>query len=463
MSAFEYHGSVTVGNGESESESGVPFASGAIIRSVVDAGTNEQIHVDSQELVFIGNYSREADDLLIENGSGTVVFINYFANPSQPDLIAPNGAKITFKTASALAGPASPGQYAQAGSATGEPLQIGEVLQLDGKATATHTNGVQKTLNVGDPVFQGDVLETGSDTSLGISFLDETVFSVSANAKMVLDELIYDPKEAEKSSMTFNLVEGTFVFAAGKIAPSGSMNIETPIATMGIRGTTPKVSVSTEFGTGEFALLPDPGTGKIGSYVLINRDTGQIIGRVNSVDKKWVVTSLSNEAVEIGKSTADLLEDNQAIDDIQTVFSISIGERSSLEGTATFQQVSVTSISALSDQADDAIVVTDTSTGGRQVGIIDNPNVDDPPVAVDDEFDTGEDTLITGRNVIDNPDPGTDFDPEGYPVAVQAVNGTPWISQTDRCPFCCHRAPYWSLPPMGTSPTTPTMPMSFLA
>jgi hypothetical protein len=52
----------------------------------------------------------------------------------------------------------------------------------------------------------------------------------------------------------FSLLKGTFTFVAGKIAKTGNMRLDTPVATMGIRGTTPHVVVS-EDGTVKFSTL----------------------------------------------------------------------------------------------------------------------------------------------------------------------------------------------------------------
>src|SRR5690606_23381708 len=125
-----------------------------------------------------------------------------------------------------------------------------------------------------------DVVETGANSKLGISFVDDSVFSMSAGARMVLDELVFDPARAADSSMVVNLVQGSFVFVTGQVAPAGSMKVETPVATMGIRGTTPKVLIDTNLGVTEFSILPDPGSGKIGSYLLIDKTTGEILGTV---------------------------------------------------------------------------------------------------------------------------------------------------------------------------------------
>jgi hypothetical protein len=60
----------------------------------------------------------------------------------------------------------------------------------------------------------------------------------------------------------FNLSKGTFTFVAGKIAKTGDMKIDTPVATMGIRGTTPHVEIS-DVGTVKFSTLIEEGKSKV--------------------------------------------------------------------------------------------------------------------------------------------------------------------------------------------------------
>ncbi|MEO0977076.1 MAG: M10 family metallopeptidase C-terminal domain-containing protein, partial [Pseudomonadota bacterium] len=156
-------------------------------------------------------------------------------------------------------------------------------------ATALRTDGTNVALSSGDAVFQGDVVQTAGNSSLVIVFLDETLFTLSADARMVLDELVYSPN-GSGNSMVMNLVQGSFVFVTGQVAPSGDMRIETPTATMGIRGTTPIVDISTLDGATRFALALDPG-GQLGFYQLFDKVTGQLIGTVNTTDSTFLVTA----------------------------------------------------------------------------------------------------------------------------------------------------------------------------
>jgi hypothetical protein len=78
---------------------------------------------------------------------------------------------------------------------------------------------------------------------------------------MVLNEFVYDPN-GKSNSTFFSLTKGTFTFVAGKVAKTGDMKIDTPVATMGIRGTTPHVEIL-ENGTVKFSTLVEEGKSKV--------------------------------------------------------------------------------------------------------------------------------------------------------------------------------------------------------
>ena len=114
---------------------------------------------------------------------------------------------------------------------------------------------------VGDLVYRGDVVQTGADGRVGINFTDGTSFNLSSNARMALSEFVYDPNGKSNSTL-FNLSKGTFTFVAGKIAKTGDMKIDTPVATMGVRGTTPHIEISDD-GTVKFSTLIEEGKSKL--------------------------------------------------------------------------------------------------------------------------------------------------------------------------------------------------------
>jgi hypothetical protein len=145
---------------------------------------------------------------------------------------------------------------------------IGKILNASGSVTIEHTSGIVVQANlpaggsqakVDDPVYRGDLIQTGADGSLGITFADGTSFKVSKNARMELNEFVYDPKGNSNSTL-FSLSKGTFTFLAGTIAKTGNMKVETPVGTMGIRGTAPHVEIL-EDGTVKFSTLIEENKG----------------------------------------------------------------------------------------------------------------------------------------------------------------------------------------------------------
>src|SRR5262245_39204476 len=131
---------------------------------------------------------------------------------------------------------------------------IGKVVTAKGAITIEHVDAMIVQANLpanaeqpkaGDLVYKGDIVSTGADSAIGITFADGTAFNLSSNARMVLNEFVYDPNGKSNSTL-FSLSKGTFTFIAGKIARTGDMKIDTPVATMGIRGTTPHVEISSD-------------------------------------------------------------------------------------------------------------------------------------------------------------------------------------------------------------------------
>jgi len=150
------------------------------------------------------------------------------------------------------------------------PKPIGKVVTATGSVTIERVNAAVVQVNlpgqagqakVGDLVYQGDVVQTGADGRLGINFTDGTSFNLSSNARMALSEFIYEPNGTSNSTL-FNLTKGTFTFVAGNNAKTGDMKVDTPVATMGIRGTTPRVEISDD-GTVKFSTLIEEGKSKI--------------------------------------------------------------------------------------------------------------------------------------------------------------------------------------------------------
>jgi hypothetical protein len=188
-----------------------PSFSGAHPAASVDAITHHSsgdglssITIPDAQLLFNGDYKRSGVDLILSKDGHQLVVPDYFKGENRPSLASPDGANLTGDIVNALAGNV---EYAQASGVTDARSVVGHVTKLVGSATAIR-NGVSIILNNGDNVEKGDVVQTGSDSQLGLTFIDGTVFGLSSNARMVLNEMVYDPNGSSNSSL-LSLVAGT--------------------------------------------------------------------------------------------------------------------------------------------------------------------------------------------------------------------------------------------------------------
>jgi hypothetical protein len=164
-------------------------------------------------------------------------------------------------------------------AAANEP--IGNVATLSGIATVIR-NKNSLPLHLRDDIFLNDQVQTSSNSSLGITFNDATTFNLSANAKITIDNYIYEDGGKQNAGI-FDIGKGTVAFVAAAVAKTGDMKITTPTSTLGIRGTTGLVEVpeggtaAAGRGNGEnIKLYPDP-DGHVGR-IEVSDHTGQSLG-----------------------------------------------------------------------------------------------------------------------------------------------------------------------------------------
>jgi hypothetical protein len=95
----------------------------------------------------------------------------------------------------------------------------------------------KQSLAVGEPIYLSDTIETAAG-SLGITFQDGARISVGPNSVFQIKDFQYSPRDG-KLAFLVNLLQGTMLYVSGvieKLAPQ-SVHIQTPYATVGVRGT----------------------------------------------------------------------------------------------------------------------------------------------------------------------------------------------------------------------------------
>ena len=144
------------------------------------------IIVPDAQLLFNGDFKRSGVDLILSRDDRELVLQDYFKGEKRAALSSPDGAHLTGDIIDALTGHQ---QFAQAGGGASAGKVIGHLTKLIGSASAIR-NGVSIILNNGDNVEKGDVVQSGSSSTVGITFIDGTVFGLSSNARMVLNEMV---------------------------------------------------------------------------------------------------------------------------------------------------------------------------------------------------------------------------------------------------------------------------------
>ncbi|MFC1672627.1 FecR domain-containing protein [Pseudomonadota bacterium] len=228
------------------------------------------------------DFTRAGPDLVIETPQGgQFLIVDYFMVETPPALNMADGGALNPAFVARMAGPIAPDMVAQIGvpgiGATGAGIQfsglgepIGQVNEAEGSVTVTHADGSEATLGLGDNIFQGDVLITGSGASVSVVFVDDTVFSLDEDGHMVMDEMVYDP-DTQSGVFNAEVVQGVFSFVSGKVAktsPEG-MAIDTPGGTIGIRGSTVLVFVGPDGSETKVTLVEDV-DGNVGEVIISN-------------------------------------------------------------------------------------------------------------------------------------------------------------------------------------------------
>ena len=109
----------------------------------------------------------------------------------------------------------------------------------------------------GSRVVKNDAVSTNSKGRFKITFIDDTTVNITENSRLVIDDFVYDGGGKTKGKLGLKVALGTVRYASGKVAKGnpGGVNIRTPTATIGVRGTDFIMSVD-EIGRTMIILLP---------------------------------------------------------------------------------------------------------------------------------------------------------------------------------------------------------------
>ena len=133
--------------------------------------------------------------------------------------------------------------------------EIGSVIDLTG--TAVIKRGKETILVAkGTTVEMNDRVDT-KNAVVNIRFKDDTSVKVTENSSLVIDDFVYDPKNAAGGKLSLKAAAGTVRYVSGNIAHNNpnSVKINTPTAAIAVRGTDFVMAVD-ETGKSLIMLMP---------------------------------------------------------------------------------------------------------------------------------------------------------------------------------------------------------------
>jgi hypothetical protein len=105
-------------------------------------------------------------------------------------------------------------------------------------------DGPPRTISVGSDIFSNELVRTGDGGLARLVFLDNTDLAVGPRSEIRLDKFVYDPTGAT-GSVIVQVGRGAFRFVTGR-QDHRNYRINTPYATLGVRGTVFEAVVTNE-------------------------------------------------------------------------------------------------------------------------------------------------------------------------------------------------------------------------
>lgn len=112
--------------------------------------------------------------------------------------------------------------------------QVGQVSRIEALAEVARP-GQTIPLAVNSPIHMQDIITTGDDGRLAITFSDGTIVTLGELARLQVDQFVFQPTTTNSGiDLT---IKGAFRFVTGQITSADGIRVHTPVAIIGIRGT----------------------------------------------------------------------------------------------------------------------------------------------------------------------------------------------------------------------------------
>lgn len=113
----------------------------------------------------------------------------------------------------------------------------GSVKSVSGQAVVWR-GGAAHALKNGERIFEHDVLVTGKNGSLGVVLRDNATLSLGPSSRLTVSKFLFAPEKGALAQV-LRLSRGSMAAVSGEIVKlnPAAAKVETPLYTIGIRGT----------------------------------------------------------------------------------------------------------------------------------------------------------------------------------------------------------------------------------
>ncbi len=146
-----------------------------------------------------------------------------------------SGARSARRTLVALGAAAVLLSWGSANAQSGA-AQVGVAAAVVGEVKLSNAQSPKpKAVALRQRIALADLIQTGKGGRLQLLLLDRSTFTIGANSVLRIDRFVYDPSRGRTSGAT--VVRGAFRFMSGQSNRGNSAAVNSPVATIGIRGT----------------------------------------------------------------------------------------------------------------------------------------------------------------------------------------------------------------------------------
>lgn len=116
---------------------------------------------------------------------------------------------------------------------------IGTIAAAEGEVALFSGHGMPVDAEPGQDIHRNDVIETGPDSRVLILFIDETELTLAENARVAIDDYVFDDEDTSGNKSALSILNGAFIYAGGLIGKreNPDVTVRTPYGSIGMRGT----------------------------------------------------------------------------------------------------------------------------------------------------------------------------------------------------------------------------------